>query len=496
MSPLRVTRRQFLSAVAGGTALTSMHAFSGSVESRTLSRHNFVTRPDLRPSVVQVRRRGRGTPPGLIMLTPAPATSFDHAAFPREAVQNGPLIVDDAGQPVWFAPTPNATVAALQVQRYRGEPVLTWFQGEIVFPPGYGRGEFVIADESYQPVATVRAGHGLLADLHEFVITPRGTALINAYHDIRRDLSGIGGPSDATVTEGVVQEIDIASGSVLFEWRSTEHVGESESMVAVPGGSNQPYDYFHINSVVEDGEHALLVSARNTHAVYQLDRATGAVNWRLHGKHSDFRMEPDAMFAWQHHARRQPDGTISLFDNGPSPSTRSARALVLNVDESARTARTVRSLPHPHDKASPSQGNTQLLDEGHVFVGWGALRSFSEFGPNGELLHHAGFVDRITSYRTFRQPWVGRPRDLPAVVGLFASGSTSVYASWNGATEVTDWRVLGGPEAGTLSPVTTVPRSGFETRVDIAGKPAHVAVEALDDQGAVLARSPVVAVSA
>lgn len=469
---------------------------AGTVESRALSTHSFVTRPDLQPAVLKIRRRARRTAPGNVFLTPAPAVSLDDSAAPRHRVRNGLLIVDDAAQPVWFAPSTNGTTADLRVQRYRGKPVLTWFQGEIVYPPGYGRGEFVIADESYRRIATVRAGNGLRGDLHEFVITSRDTALLSAYHDVERDLSGLGGPKNATVTEGVLQEIDIATGEVLFEWRSLEHVPESESMVPLPTGPGQPYDYFHINSVTLDGDSSLLVSGRNTHAVYQINRASGAVNWRLNGKKSDFRMDTGSVFAWQHDVRRQPDGTISVFDNGPSPTEESARALVLKVDDTARTVTVLRSLPSPEGKASSSQGNTQLMDGGHVFVGWGALMSYSEFGETGEVLYDAEFADRITSYRSYRQQWVGRPLDAPAVVGRFGSGDTTgVYVSWNGATEVTSWRVLAGPDPGNLRPSRDGARAGFETRIDIPGREPYVAVRALDVAGAVLGTSAAVPVS-
>jgi hypothetical protein len=69
-------------------------------------------------------------------------------------------------------------------------------------------------------------------------------------------------------------------------------------------------------------------------------------------------------------------------------------------------------------------------------------------------------------------------------------GRIEVVASWNGATEVASWRVLTGDGPDDLAAVTTVARDGFETAA-VVDVPAggSVAVEALDGDGAVLARS-------
>ena len=223
--------------------------------------------------------------------------------------------MDDTGEPVWFSPAPQGVIANLEVQRYQDEPVLTWWEGTVRVPPGFGSGQYAIVDQNYRRIATVRAGNGLQADMHEFVITPRGTALLIGYAEVRADTTPVGGVPNAKVLEGVVQEIDIARGDVLFEWRSLQHVGLDESFLPAPTDPEQWFDYIHLNAVCEDGDGALLVSARCTHTVYRIDRSTGAVTWRLNGRRSDFAMGADAAFAWQHDVRRQPDGTITVFDN-------------------------------------------------------------------------------------------------------------------------------------------------------------------------------------
>ena len=86
----------------------------------------------------------------------------------------------------------------------------------------------------------------------------------------------------------------------------------------------------------------LLVSARNTSTIYKVDRASGAILWRLGGKKSDFKMGAGTTFALQHDVRRHPDGSLTIFDDGQTPGTTS-RAIVLNVDEVAMTASLIRS---------------------------------------------------------------------------------------------------------------------------------------------------------
>ncbi|MER7013211.1 arylsulfotransferase family protein [Saccharopolyspora sp. NPDC000359] len=429
----------------------------------------FVTRPDLSPPVVRIDTPAHGTEPGSIFLAP-------HGT----ATQSGPMIIDDTGEPVWFQPVGDGAglfTMDFKAQTYQGQPVLTWWQGEP--HPGYGEGEYVVLDRSYQQIAAVRAGGGLRADLHEMVITPRDTALLIAYRTAQLD---------RPVVEGVVQEVDIATGEVLFDWRSLDHVAVDESTAPLPEDPAKPYDYFHLNSVTEDAAGNLLISARHTDAIYQLDRATGQVRWRLGGKRSDFAVDPGAVFARQHDARWHPDGTMSLFDNAASEPGPTSRALVLAVDQQARTAHVVREHPNPGSPTSVSQGNHQVLPGGNSFVGWGSQPEFTEFDETGEVALHGSFGDDMPSYRAFRLPWTGTPTE-PPVAALRDDGTPAVYASWNGSTEVRSWRVLTGPTPDQLTPVLDVPKTGFETAADLPAAEAYAAVEALDANGQVLARS-------
>jgi hypothetical protein len=338
----------------------------------------------------------------------------------------------------------------------------------------------------------VRAGNGYKGDHHEFLITPQDTALLDIYGKVHNvDLSPVGGPRDGKVLEGIVQEVDIETGEVLFEWHSLEHVGLDEAYSEPPDNPKWPYDYFHINSVEVDHDSNLLVSARRTSTVYKIDRESGEVIWRLGGKKSDFEMGPGTRFAYQHDARRQPDGTITIFDNGDAKIDDQSYGLVLELDEDEMSATLLRKYPHPEGEICGTQGSMQVLPNGNVFVGWGSNPLFSEFSKDGDLLFNATFPPEVESYRAFRFPWSGQPDDDPAVAaepGL--DDEVTLYASWNGATEVTSWRVLAGPGPDQLRPVgSAAPRDGFETAISVDTSEPYVGVQARDRSGRVLATS-------
>src|SRR5215204_3906800 len=246
----------------------------------------FRSRPDLSPAAVEVTKRAQGTSPGYILV-----------AAKKGAGQDGPMIVDDQGQLVWYSKYRSAR--DFKVQYYQGEPVLTWWEGRVV--AGHGVGEYLIFDGSYREIARVRAGNGHWGDLHEFSITPRNTALLTAYVPTRTDLSPIGGPKDGMVWEGIAREIDIRSGEMLFEWRSLEHVGVEESYYdEPPQNPDTPLDYFHINSIDIDFDGNFLISAKGSCTVYKVDYESGEILWRLGGKRSDFEMGSGTRTAFQH----------------------------------------------------------------------------------------------------------------------------------------------------------------------------------------------------
>ena len=443
-------------------------------------RSYFHTRPDLRPPVVTVRSRNAGEAVGLVFIGPK--------ARQVGMRQAGPMIVDDSGEPIWFRALRRLQAFDVRVQRYGGKPVLTWWQGTAA--QGMGKGEGRIFDAAYRLVKRVRAGNGYRADLHEFLITPRDTAILTIYHPVRRNLTSVGGSRHGIQVDSIVQEIDIATGLVLFEWHSIGNVTALESYSPAPRSSRIPWDYFHVNSADVDADGNFLISGRSTWAAYKVERDSGHIAWRLGGKRSTFKQGAGAHFAWQHDARFRQDGHVSIFDNSAAPPVRMrSRAIELALDFLTRTATLVRADTRANTRAA-TQGDVQYLPNGHHFVGWGSQRLFTEFGADGSILFDASVAVGYDTYRAYRQAWTGTPMSKPRIrAEARKGGSTAVFASWNGSTGIARWEVLAGASVTALSPVTSTPRGGFETALRVSALGPYFAVRALDAGGAALATS-------
>lgn len=420
----------------------------------------------------------------------------DVFADAEDALQPGPMILDPNGRLVYFQPLRQPSDAFnVEVQQYQGQSVLTYWQG--YFEYGIGIGRDVILDHHYQQVAVVRAGHGYHADVHEFQITPQGDALITAYAPVRADLTSIGGSRYGTLLDSIIQEIDIATGQVLWEWHASGHVRLNQTYWIKPGsrGSN-PYDFFHVNSIQQLPNGNLLVSARHTWALYEINMKNGRISLVIGGKHSFFKIGRGAQFEWQHDASIQADGTLTVFDNasdGITNNERQSRALRLRVNLKARRVTLVRAYTNKPSLLSGSQGSVQILPDGKVFVGWGAQPYFTEFAAGGRQLWSLHFDPGPESYRGLRFPWWGQPLTPPSVSASAGPNGTHVYASWNGATTVASWRVLAGPSPATLTASGEFPKNNFETAMWVYNTQPYIAVQALDASGNALATSAAVA---
>jgi len=492
-----LTRRRLLGAGLGGAAvlagaglgvdrLLGHRSGNGLPPNGTAQR--FVSAPGLHPTIVRYDA-SRQAAPGLMFVGPDRSRPVDA----------GGMILD-GGELVWFHPVPyRHWVTNLQVRTWRGRPVLTWWQGRL--DAGYGVGEAVIADTSYRELHRVRAANGRTMDLHEFQLTPEGTALFTCTPQISTvDLRHLGGPRRAHALESIIQEVDVSSGRLLMEWRSLDHIALRESYRR----EFAPFDYLHVNSidVLPDGD--LLICARNTWAAYKLHRRTGAVVWRLGGKRSDFAMGRGSQFAWAHDARWLGGGRMTIFDDGFDGRVKShpfSRGLALDVDLAGRRVRLVRAYESPSRLLTSSMGNVQRLPDGHLFVGFGNDPYSFEFAPDGRVVAELAMPEGQHSYRAYRLPWralgAGRPK---AAARTRRDGGVRLYASWNGATEVARWRVLAGPagrhgvrghaiDGSGLRPLAEATRAGFETAIDLGRGSGLLVAVALDRAGRELARS-------
>ncbi len=457
------------------------------------SADSFVTAPGLNPPVIRVTQAaGAPADPEYIFVAP-------RGYLGKSVGESGLMIVDRNGDLVWFGPPAGGTPLNFACQQYQGKPVLTWSAG-YVNQVGVTYGKSYIADSSYRLIHTVQAGNGAQTDLHEFNLTPQGTALMTAHRKVQTDLTSVGGPAQGYVLASIAQEVDVATGKVVFEWDSLDHIPLSESQVPLMGSgtSKLPYDFCHMNSIALDPDGGLVISCRNTSTVYKIARPSGKIEWRLGGKKSDFTMGPGATFYWQHDARMPAADTLTLFDDGSSPpKEKQSRALLLHLDTSAMRATLSHAYTQPGRVLADNQGSVQLLPDGRVFVGWGAEPYFSEFANGGELLLSGEYPLGDQSYRAYTFGWTGQPTGRPAVaVRRNPARGSAVYVSWNGATEVQAWEVQAGPHPSALATAGSAARDGFETMIPVTSTGPYFMVIARDGAGRELGRSQTARVTA
>jgi hypothetical protein len=332
------------------------------------------------------------------------------------------ILSPDGKHVVWSQTVPaGLTAADFRTQTYRGRPVLTWWQGTGL--GGQASGVDEIYDAHYHKIGEVRAGNGYTADGHEFLITPWNTALILAYHETTADLTSIGGSAHQQVIDGVVQEIDIATGAVLFQWNSADHVPYAQSEQPLPASPSTPWDWFHINAVKVDGAN-LLVDARDTWTSYEVSRRDGRILWQLGGKASSFALRAapgqelnaaGEIVAWQHDPEPLGNGYYTLFDNESAGAANSgvgavselpySRVVLVHLDARTRTATLVRGEAQPAGQLASSQGDAQPEPGGRTFVGWGSLPYLSEFDGRGAVVFSAEFPAGVNTYRAYRFGW-------------------------------------------------------------------------------------------
>jgi hypothetical protein len=403
------------------------------------------------------------------------------------------MILSGSGQLLWYSPRPYVA-RDLKTVSYGGERLLAFYQWR-----PKGAAHYVLLDRRYRLVKRIRAAYGYRTDTHELQLTPRGTAYLSAHqavwHPLLRRL----------VTDYVIQEIDLPTGDVLFEWHSLDHVPPTASY-ETPPSERYSWDYFHGNSIEPpDAGGTIIVSARNTSAVYGIDRRTGALRWTLGGKLDEFGLAGDERFCAQHDARRARDGTLTIFDDGgpalgnmrDCPVHR-ARVQRFRLDVPARRAhliRTIASRPSSDDGSGLyvwAMGSAQEQPNRNLLIDWGTTGRITEVTPRGDVVY--GLQLEYYSYRAVRSRWRGMPAGRPAIAASHGRSVTRVWASWNGATEVARWRLLAGRSRTALRRAVTSRFAGLETLIRLPSRARFVAVEALDAEGSVLGRSATVRV--
>jgi Arylsulfotransferase (ASST) len=441
---------------------------------------HYASATTLTPSTVKLRTYPQsGASPGDLFLAP-----YQGEGSP------GPMISEQNGTLVWFHPLPAGDESTnFQVQQYQGKPVLTWWQGRIL-KVGFGQGEDEIYDTSYEPVAKVRAGNGYRADLHEILLTPQGTAWIDSFDPIHMNLSSLHGAADGILTDSVVQEIDVKTGLVMWEWHALGHIPLRDSYNTVPS-NGYPWDYIHVNSIDPGSTGDVLISARNSWELYDVNIKTGSFNWQLGGGHSNFKLGPGTRTYWQHDAEWQPGGLISVFDNGSTPpKEKQSRGVLLKPDYANKTVSLVKAFTNPTKTLlAPAQGNLLKLPEGNWLMGYGNLPNFTEYDAAGAILLDGTLGPNVQDFRTYLSPWSGQPTTAPSLVTKREGSSVTVLTSWNGATSVASWQILAGASPTALTPVMSVPKVGFQSTSTVVTNGAYIEVKALGANGNVLGTS-------
>jgi hypothetical protein len=461
---------------------------------------HFVSEPDLTPPKITLNKtskRDRGI--GDVLITPLPSPvvhpESNNTVTIKPVGPGGPMIFDGSGRLVWFHQLKPPEVATnLRLQNYKGRKVLTWWEGTVT-PAAFGIGSGLIANHSYNVIRVVHSGNGYPMDLHEFQLTRDGDALFTVYSPIRVHLPGTPEGTLSPLLDAIVQEVDIKTGLVVWEWHSYGHI-PLETSQATPQNSAS-FDAFHINAIQSLKKDRVLISARDTSGIYKVDKATGRILWTLGGKGSNFRLGPGAQFYFQHDARQLSNGRISMFDDGAGPPQLNpfSRGLILQLNKRKHKATLVRQFARSSTTSAQSEGSLQRLPGGNVFVGFGSEPFFSEFSSRGRLLLDGSLPADDGTYRSYRFPWTATPKTAPAVVAQRSGSSVSLFASWNGATNVAKWQVLAGPSTGSLARVATVRTQGFETRAEVTSSAAFFGVRALDSSGHVIGRSAAVPAS-
>ncbi|MCW2966487.1 MAG: Arylsulfotransferase [Solirubrobacteraceae bacterium] len=446
----------------------------------------FHTLPDLKPTgLCMALRRGGSRTADDLLVTPRP----DPAKNPGE--QFGLMAVAPDGKLLWYMRRPTK-VHDLKVVSYRGRPMLAFFQQD------GDHGYYQLLDDRYRPVTRITAGHGYSTNLHDLQIAPDGSAWISA--DVPVHSHG------RVIVEFVVQRVDVATHRVLFEWHSLTHVAPATSYEQRPGKKGAPWDYFHGNSLdpPTTADPTVLVSSRNTSSVYGVDPRSGHIRWVFGGRRDQFGLarHPAWFFCAQHDVHRLPDGDITIFDNGgadmhgrPHCPEHPAQALEFRLDVAHHTVRLVHrwtSRPVSKDGRgffSSYVGSNRALLGGGAVVDWGQIPRVSVFGPSGR---EDGLLRlQFWSYRAFPARWVGRPVGSPAIAAQRYGDRLDAWVSWNGATQIRRWQLLGGATPGALAPIgAAVPFADLETHMAERSSAAYVAVRALGDGSVALGQSP------
>ncbi len=350
--------------------------------------------------------------------------NFYDVTKPPIVGQSGPLMLDSSLDPVWFRPVPTQDVANnLHEQRFDGKPVLTWWQGKVTATGLIDTGEDVVVNQHYQTVARITGKDGWVITLHEMIIKGH-YAYVTVNKNVPRNLSAEGGVDNGVMVDSGVQVYDLRTGKLVATWDAAQHISPRESRVQPPT-NGFPWDAYHINSISLQPHDEMLISMRNTSALY-------LVSMRDRPGHLDARRQAFGL----HDPRR---GSLLLAARRPAaptatcspcstttaatsparastwPPTGPTRGLKLKLDPATHTVTRLATYSHGVTFHSEYMGNVQSVPGGDTFVGWGEVPFLTEFNKKGDIIFDGAFPAPDMSYRAYLQKWVGKPLTKPSV---------------------------------------------------------------------------------
>jgi hypothetical protein len=351
------------------------------------------------------------------MHNPAPGYIFltSHNPLHPVLLPSYSIIIDHYGTPVYYKKT-NSHATDLKMQE-TGQ--VSHFLPSSAAGLGIAYGDHLLYDSYMNVIDTFQMGNGYTAEVHDFQLFNDGSSLMFTYDPQIIDMSLIveGGDPAATVMGFVLQELD-AEKNVVFEWASWDHMSITDATPDIDLTAVF-IDYCHGNAVERDTDGNILVSFRNTDEIIKIDRNTGEIMWRLNAFRddlNDFEFINDTIkFSHQHDIRRQPNGNITLFDNGNLHSPPYSRICEYALNEVDMTAELIWVYPPEYTPSSHfafATGGAHRQENGNTMVGWGIkfpfqseALIFGEITPEHQTTYAVWGTDTLTTYRAHKYNW-------------------------------------------------------------------------------------------
>jgi hypothetical protein len=353
----------------------------------------------------------------------------NNTAYPVQLfvpINSVPYATDSSGHLIWYLRPPSVPVGYL----VRPQPGGTFF---LINPDNSGAHDYhllqeydvagnLIRETNYAVISQqlkARGSDPITSIHHEAIRLPNGN--IAFFGSVEKVADQGSGPVDVLGDQVVVVNPNL---QVVYWWNEFQHLDVSRPAVlrevcrrgqlGCPVLTNPNYnvanDWTHSNALAYTRDGDMLVSSRHQDWVFKFNYANGSGNgnviWKL-GKDGDFRTDASDPFPWfshQHNVEIEPNGNLSLFDNG---NTRIAefgghsRGQAWRLDEANRVATRVVNIDL--GDFSVATGSTQLLSNGNYafdlgFVG--TISKMKEYTPSGALV--AQQDANKNSYRSFR----------------------------------------------------------------------------------------------